>query len=161
LPSGLAATLPGRRAARYRFTMSPRCPPIITCNDIEASGSGSGSDLVEVGVAIDAGYNVFEAASRLGELPRGCLGCDDDWMMGWPWLDRLHEVASMRGEFIFSTRETLPESQTAAWADIRQALLAGRQEPHHWRSYAARVVRETVERTQGAGDASGKCSPLN
>ncbi|MCX7200654.1 MAG: hypothetical protein NTW37_22385 [Proteobacteria bacterium] len=95
--------------------MSPSRPPIIMDIDIEASGFGSGSSPVGIGVVRNDGCLVVDVAGRLNELQRGRLGCGDGWVLGRPWLARLYAAASIRGDFTFSMQEMmLPESQTAA-----------------------------------------------
>ena len=130
--------------------MSPRRPPIIIDNDIEASGFGSGSDPIGVGVVRHDGCLVFDVASRLNELQRGRLGYGDNWVPGRPRLARLQAAVSMRGDFTFSMQEMmLPEPHAAAWTDTRQALLARKPETRHRARHDARVVRGTFEGRRG------------
>lgn len=72
--------LPAGRWARYRSVMPPRRPPIII--DIEASGFGSGSYPIEIGVVMDDGRKYCSLIQ-----PR------DDWTHWDPRAEKVHGIA--------------------------------------------------------------------
>ena len=103
--------------------MSPRRPPIIIDNDIEASGFGSGSDPIGVGVVRHDGCLVFDVASRLNELQRGRLGYGDNWVPGRPRLARLQAAVSMRGDFTFLDANSAVVARLAGYEAVMDPLL--------------------------------------
>lgn len=72
--------LPAGRWARYRSVMPPRRPPIII--DIEASGFGSGSYPIEIGVVMGDGRKYCSLIQ-----PR------DDWTHWDPRAEKVHGIA--------------------------------------------------------------------